>query len=102
MCIDLQHASRLGLDNMKFEKKKPQKKPKSYEGFSEEYPMFAFRVPKTEGSQARLERIKGNLEAIYDRLKAQRKPDQKVINRNDILFEALDKGLIQVKKDVSS
>lgn len=84
---------------MKFEKKKSQKKPKSHKGYSKEYPMFAFRVPQSDGSKAKLERIKGNLEAIYEVLLERKKPDQKVINRNDILFDALDRGLIQIKKD---
>lgn len=86
---------------MKFEKKKSQSKPKNYKGYSESYPMFAFRVPKTEGASDKLERIRKNAGLIYEALKKKKGEQHKIVNKNDILLEALDKGLIQMKKDES-
>lgn len=86
---------------MKFEKKKSQPKPKSHKGYSKEYPMFAFRVPRTATAKAKIDRVKSNLETIYQTLFDRREEDQKVINRNDILLEALDKGLLLIKREES-
>jgi hypothetical protein len=63
--------------------------------------MFGFRVPQTPNAGAKLERIKQSVEAIYKALRNRKEDEHKVINRNDILLEALEKGLAQIKKDES-
>ena len=80
---------------MKFEKRQI-KKP-STKGYSKKYPMFAFRIPQNDKAETTLKRVQANLEALYEHLKAKATDDQKIINKNDLILEALDRGLIELK-----
>ena len=78
-------------------KKRQIKKP-SNKGFSKKFPMFAFRIPKGDKTEAVPKRIQGNLEALHECLKkVSDKKGSKIVNKNDILLEALDRGLIELK-----
>lgn len=60
-----------------------------------DYPQFAFRIPKE---------IKNKLQARLDRLKVaynkKRQEDEKTVNKNDILLEAIEIGLTKLEDKV--
>lgn len=83
------------------EKKKMPPKPKkgAYKGHSKKYPMLAYRVPTWVQTEGTLERIEANIEALHKEYNKQKAPNEKIVNRNDIVFEALDVGLKTLRKE---
>ena len=61
------------------------------------YPQYSLRIPEARTEQ--FERIKAMVEDIFNRFKASQKDDEKTINRNDIMIEALEKGLKELKRE---
>ena len=82
---------------MELEKKKKPKKSKDHEGFSQKFPQFAFRIPSGPKAEKTMERVKKNLKRLHEHFKAKiDTKENKIINKNDILLEALDIGLIEL------
>jgi hypothetical protein len=59
-----------------------------------DYPLISFRV-STEEEKQRLNDAIEEVQALYNE---DRKENEKIINKNDIIVEALDKGLAILKK----
>lgn len=90
---------------LKFEKKAkktPPKGPKSHKGYSKKYPQFAFRIPQSESAQATLDAIKRDLKALHENYKKKCTPGHKLLNRNDLILEALKLGVAILKKEAKS
>ena len=58
---------------------------------------FTFRIPISRTEQ--FGRVRELVEALYELYKKTQKEDEKVVNRNDIIIEALEIGLKQLKRD---
>lgn len=57
------------------------------------YPVFAFRIPQKD--KVWLDQELDRLKAIVNRDRAE---DEKVINKNDVILEALKLGFIQIRQ----
>ncbi len=73
---------------------KREKKAKSKSDYS--YPQFCFRIPENKAAQ--FEKIQNEIEKLYDHYKSTQADDEKTIKRNEIIIEALDLGLKELKK----
>lgn len=60
------------------------------------YPQFCFRIPEHRTDQ--FEKVQQMIEQLYERYKKEQKEDEKTIKRNEIIIEALELGLKQLKK----
>jgi len=63
----------------------------------QDYPQMAFRV--TEANKTRLLRLIGEIQANFNR---KRKEDEPFKNKNDVILEALDIGLLQLQKSLKT
>jgi hypothetical protein len=73
---------------------KREKKVKSKSDYT--YPQFCFRIPENKADQ--FEKVQNKIEELYEYYKSTQGEDEKTIKRNEIIIEALDLGLKELKK----
>jgi hypothetical protein len=73
-------------------KREKKAKPKS----EYTYPQFCFRIPENKAVQ--FEKVQNEIEKLYEYYKSVQADDEKTIKRNEIIIEALDLGVKELKK----